>query len=127
MTRRSHRLQDKPSDTVAESVALNNTNKTTDSRNSLDDEDVIAINTGNDKESLHIHIKQSFDLTITVKQAYRKDKLYSKILEKLKAHAQFSCEDNLVFTKNLLKQAVLWIPHEAFIRGRQLITIIIDQ
>ena len=39
--RQSHRLQDKPSDTVAESVALNNANKTTDSKNSLDNEDII--------------------------------------------------------------------------------------
>ena len=118
MVRQSCRLKDKPSNAVAESVALNDTNKTTDSRNSLDDEDIIAINSGNDKESLHIHIEQSFDLTSTVKQAYHKYKLYSKILEKLKAHAKFGCKDNLVFTKNLLKQDVLCIPHEAFVRGR---------
>ena len=66
---------------MAESVALNNTNKTTDSVSSLNDEDVIAINSGNDKESLHIHIEESSDLTSTVKQAYCKDKLYSKIRE----------------------------------------------
>ena len=90
--RQSHRLQDKSSDAVAESVAINNTNKTTESVSSLDNEDVIAIDSSNDKESLHIHIEQLFNLTTTVKQAYYKDKLYSKILEKLKAHAMFSCE-----------------------------------
>ena len=116
--RQSCRLKDKPSDAVAEIVALNDANKITDSKNSLDDEDVITINSDNDQESLQICIEQSFDLTSTVKQAYHKDKLYSKILEKLKAHAKFGCRDNLVFTKNLLKQDVLCIPHEAFVRGR---------
>ena len=124
--RQSCIIQDKPSNTVAENVVLNNTNKNTDSVRSLDNEDVITINAGNDKESLHIHIEQEFDLTSTIKQAYQKDKLYSKILEKLKAHAMFSCKDGVVFTKNLLKLGVLCIPHEAFIKGRWLITIIIN-
>ena len=65
--RQSRRLQDKPSNTMAESVALNNTNKNTDSVSSLDNEDVIAINAGNDKESLHICIDQAFDLNSTIK------------------------------------------------------------
>ena len=111
---------------MAESVAINNTNTTTDTSSSPDDDDVIAIHSGNDKESLHTHIEQSFNLTSRVKQAYRKDKLYSKILEKLKAHALFGCKDGLIFTKNLLKRDVLCIPHEAFIKGRRLITIIIN-
>ena len=67
--RKSCRLQDKPTDAVAESVALNNTNKTTDSVSSLDNEDIITINSGNDKESLHTRIEQSFDLTSSVQKA----------------------------------------------------------
>ena len=47
--RKLHRLKDKPSNAVAESVAINNTNTTTDSSSSLDNDDVIAINSGNDK------------------------------------------------------------------------------
>ena len=123
---KSRRLKDKPSDAVAESVAINNTNTTTDTSSGPDDDDVVAINSGNDKESLHTCIEQPFNLTSKVKQAYQKDKLYSKILEKLKAHALFGCKDGLVLTKNLLKQDVLCIPHEAFMKGRQLIAIIID-
>ena len=61
--RKSHRLKDKPSDAVAESVVINNTNITTDSSSSPDNDDVIAINSGNDKESLHTRIEQSFNLT----------------------------------------------------------------
>ena len=93
------RFKDKPSDAVAESVAINNTKATTDPSSSPDNDDVVAINSGNDKESLHTCIEQSFDLTSKVKQAYRKDKLYSKKLEKPKAHALFGCKDGLVFTE----------------------------
>ena len=71
-------------------------------------------------------IEQSFDLTSKVKQDYLKDKLYSKILEKPKAHALFGCKEGLVFTKNQLKWDVLCIPHEAFVKGRRLIAIISD-
>ena len=126
MIRKSQRLQDKPSNAVAESVALNNANKTTGSISSLSNENVITINSGNDKESLLVRIEQSFDLTSTVKQSLHKDKLYSKISEKPKAHAMFGCKDSLVFTKILLKWDVLCIPHEAFIKGRQLTPVIIN-
>ena len=84
---------------MAESVAINNTNITINTGSSPDDDDVVAIHSGNDKESLHARIEQSFNLTSKVKQAYRKDKLYSKILEKPKAHALFGCKDGLIFTK----------------------------
>ena len=109
--RKSHRLRDKPSDAVAESIAINNTNTTINTGSSPDDDDVVAIHSGNDKESLHTRIEESFNLTNTVKQAYRKDKLYSKILEKPKAHALFGCKDSLIFTKNLLKRDILccWV------------------
>ena len=110
---------------MAESVAINNTN-TPDSISSPDNDDVVAINSGNDKESLHTCIEQSFDLNSKVKQAYRKDKLYYKILEKPKTHALYCCKDGLVFTKNLLTRDVLCIPHEAFVKGRLQIAIIID-
>ena len=111
---------------MAESVAINNTNTTINTGSSPDDDDVVAIHSGNDKESLHTRIEESFTLTNKVKQSYRKDKLYSKILEKPKAHALFGCKDGLIFTKNLLKRDILCIPCEAFVKGRRLIAIIID-
>ena len=103
---------------MAESVAINNTNTTVNTESNPDDDDAIAIQSGNDKESLHARIEQSLNLTSKVKQAYQKDKLYSKILGKLKAHALFGCKDSLIFTKNLLKWDVLYIPGEAFVKGR---------
>ena len=115
--RKLRRLKDKPSDALAESVAINNTNTTPGSISSPDNDDDVAITSGNDKESLNT-CEQSFNLTSTVKQAYQKDKLYFKILEKLKAYALFGCKDGLVFTKNLLKRDILYIPCEAFVKGR---------
>ena len=55
---------------MAQSVAINNTNTKTDYSSSPDDDDVVTINSGNDKESLHTGIEQSFNLTSKVKQAY---------------------------------------------------------
>ena len=54
---------------MTESVALNNTDTALNLISSLDNDDIIAITSGNDKESLHTCIEQSFDLTSTVKQA----------------------------------------------------------
>ena len=64
------KIKDKPSDVVAESVAINNTNNTTDYSSSPDDDDVVTSNSGNDKESLHTRIEQLFNLTSKVKQGY---------------------------------------------------------
>ena len=68
--RKSRRLRDKPSDAVAESVVINNTHNTTNTGSSPDDDDDVTIHSGNDKESLHARIEQSFNLTSRVKQAY---------------------------------------------------------
>ena len=65
-------------------------------------------------------------MTKAVKHAYKKEKLYSKVIEKPRAHALFSCKDDLSFTKNLLKWDVLYVPHNAFHNGRRVIKIIIN-
>ena len=79
---------------------------------------IVATYSGNDKSLLLVNVQQTFNLTKLVKCAYRSDKLYSKILEKPKAHALFGLKDGLIFTKNLLKQDILCVPHEAFQNGR---------
>ena len=91
-----------------------------------DDNNDVSTYSGNDKSSLLVKVQQNFNLTKSVKCAYCSDKFYSKILEKPKAHALFGCKDGLIFTKNLLKQDVLCVPHEAFQKGRWVIKIIID-
>ena len=50
MIKESCRLKDKPSNTLAESVAINNTNTTPDSISSPDNDDIVVINSGNDKD-----------------------------------------------------------------------------
>ena len=57
---------------MTESVALKNTDTTSNLISSLDDDDVVAITAGNDKESLHTCIEQSFDLTSTVNKLIKK-------------------------------------------------------
>ena len=74
-----------------------------------DNNDVIATTSENNKTSLLIKVEQTFNLTKAVKHIYRKDKLYSKILEKPKAHTLFGCKDSLIFTKNLLKWDMLCV------------------
>ena len=91
-----------------------------------DEDNSITLTAGNDRMSLFIKVKQTFNLTNTVKHAYWKDKLYSKLLENLKAHTLFRCKDSLIFTKNLLKWDVLCVPCESFQKGRRVIKIIID-
>ena len=68
----------------------------------------------------------TLNLANTFKHTYQKDKFYSKILGNPKAYALFWCKDGLIFTKNLLKQDILCIPHEAFQKGRWVIEIIIN-
>ena len=111
---------------IVESKELNQTPKNPTFTLVSDDDDTRATTSGNYKTSLIVKVKQTFNLTKVVKLAYRKDKLYIRILEKPKAHALFSSEDGLIFTKNLLKQDILCVPREAFQNGRWVIEIIID-
>ena len=125
-TRRSCRLQDLMEPAITESKELNQMPMRPLSIVVSDNNDVIATNAGNDKTLLLVKVGETFNLTKAVRHAYRKYKLYSKILEKPRVHALFSIKDNLIFTKNLLKQNVLCVPREAFHNGRRVIEIIID-
>ena len=81
---------------------LNQASKNTTPVLVSDDKDSITMNSGNNRQLLLVKVKQTFNLTNTVKKAYLKCKLYSKILEITKAHALFKCRDGIVITKNLL-------------------------
>ena len=109
---------------IAESKELNQALKNPTTM-LVSDDNSIAITAGNDRSSLFFKVKQTFNLTNTVKHADCKDELYSQILENPKAHTLFGCKDGLVFTKNLLKWDLLCVPCEAFQKGRRVIKIII--
>ena len=53
-------------------------------------------------------------------------KIYSKILEKPKAHPRFGIKQGLIITKNNLSRDVICISPKALHKGKQLIEIIID-
>ena len=111
---------------IVESKELNQTPRNPISMLVSDNNNVITTTSGNDKTLLLVKVEQTFNLTKVVKLAYHKNKLYSKILEKPKAHTLFGSKDGLIFTKNLLKQDILCVPCEAFQNGRQVIKIIIN-
>ena len=121
-----HRLQDHIEPAIHESRELNRAPINPAYTQGSDDDVDVTTYSSNDKSSLLVKVQQTFNLTKSVKHAYHSDKLYSKILEKPKAHTLFDLKDGLVFTKNLLKWDILCVPHKAFQNGRQVIEIIID-
>ena len=111
---------------IAESKQLNQTPAKLLSTLVSDDNNIVITNSGNNYKSLLVQVGQTFNLTKAVKCAYWKDKLYSKVLEKPRAHTLFGYKDDLIFTKNLLKWDVLCVPRNAFHNRRRVIKIIID-
>ena len=87
---------------IVESKELNQTPNNPMFMLGSDDDDVVTTTSGNDKTLLIVKVEQTFNLTKAVKLAYQKDKLYSKILEKPKAHTLFGSKDGLIFTKNTM-------------------------
>ena len=84
---------------IAKSKELNQVPKIPTSVLVSNNDDVATTTSGNDKILLLVKVKQTFNLTKAVKHTYQKDKLYSRILEKPKAHALFGCKDGLIFTR----------------------------
>ena len=97
-TRRSRQLQDHTEPAVTESKELNQIPTRPLSVVVSDNDNVVATNTGNDKTLLLVKVGETFNLAKAVRHAYRKDNLYSNILEKPRAHALFGIKDNLIFT-----------------------------
>jgi len=50
-----------------------------------------------------------------------------KVLSHPEAHLHFGIKDRLVWTKNQMGQDTVCLPRKAFIRGRRLIEVILDQ
>ena len=70
MTRRLHKLQDCMEPMIAESKELNQTPAKPFSMLVSDDNNNVATNSGNDKTSLLVQVRQTFNLTKAVKHAY---------------------------------------------------------
>ena len=62
----------------------------------ISDEDTIVYTSGSNGKPLLASIKKEFDLNQVIRKFYRQDKIYSKILEKPKAHAKFGVKEGLI-------------------------------
>ena len=65
------------------------------------------------------------DLRTIVKNTYCKDMICAKIITQPDAYPRFGIWEGLIWTTNQLKHDVIYIPWDAFQRGRRLIKIII--
>src|SRR6266481_4031455 len=86
----------------------------------------LAIKSGADGQSLHVHIKRDIDLASVVCKFYHEDLTFSKILVHPEAHPSFGIKQNLIWTKNQMNRDVVCLPRKAFLRGRRLVEVILD-
>ena len=89
------------------------------------DDDPPAFMSGADGQSLYVSVERDINLTWLV-QAH-KDPLFMKVLHHLEVHLCFGTKDRLIRTKNQMGRDVVCIPRKAFIWGRQLIEVILNQ
>ena len=91
-----------------------------------DDEDVEAATAVGDGGNLRTRVEHAVDLPKILREQYDKDPLYRKILADPTATAGYAVRDGLVWTKNHYRRDTVCVPREAFLRGRRLIEVIID-
>ena len=125
-TRRSTCLAEKAEQWMLNSDQMNNQidNSVTDPDS---DYNAPAFTSGADRQSLCVCVERDFNLTWLVRAHYHRDPLFMKILHHLEAHPPFRIRDWLIWTKNQMGRDVVCVPQKAFIWGRRLIEVILDQ
>ena len=81
---------------------LNETFNNIPEEQEISDEDTTIYTAGSNGKPLLASIEKEFDLNQVIRKFYQQDKIYSKILENLPAHAKFGVKEGLIFTKNNL-------------------------
>jgi hypothetical protein len=76
--------------------------------------------------SLRSRVEGDSEVLNSIRRGYKKDKLFSKVLEKPGAFKTFECRDGLIFSLNATKDQVLCVPRTMHGR-RRLTEVIIDQ
>ena len=93
-----------------------------------DDDDLpLAIQAGTDGQSLCMHIEWQVDLACIVRKCNHEDPVFVKILAHPDTHQQLGVCDGLIWTENKMGRDVVCLPWKAFLRGRRLVKIIVDQ
>ena len=117
------RIAEKVEQQVLNSDQMNNQvdNTVTD----LDsDDDPPAFTSGVDRQSLRVCVERDINL---VQAQYHKDPLFMNVFQHLEAHPCFRIKDWRIWTKNQMGRDIVCIPRKAFIWGRQLIEVILNQ
>ena len=86
-----------------------------------------AFESGADGQSLHAHVERDVNLLHVVHKFYHEDTVFAKVLAHPEAHQHFWVRDHLIWTKNQMGRDVVCIPQRAFLKGRRLVEVIIDQ
>src|SRR6266481_2706181 len=126
VARRSRRLAEQVEQCMLNSNQMNNGTSDNISESSNDDS-LLAIESGMDGHSLWINVERNVDLAHIVRKHYQEDTVFAKVLECPKAHPHFGIRGKLIWTKSQMGRDVVCIPRKAFLRGRRLVEIIIDQ
>src|SRR6266481_5838603 len=92
----------------------------------VNDDAPLAIQSGADGQSLHVHVERDIDLVSIVCKFYHKDPMFPKILTHPEAHPSFGIKQNLIWTKNQMNRNMVCLPQKAFLRGRRLVEVILD-
>ncbi len=80
-----------------------------------------------DGHSLQTNMERNVDLVHIICKHYHEDTVFVKVLECPTAHLRFGIRDKLIWTKNQMGRDVVCILQKAFLRGRRLVEIIINQ
>jgi hypothetical protein len=124
---KSQRLKDHIEPREIEAIELASPTPETVLQSQEDDEDVLVFESNSDGTNLRQRIERDNSFLTIVTWNYSKDNLFNKVIQDINAHKRFSLCNDLLFTKNQLGIDVLCIPENAFLRGRRLVEIIIDQ
>ena len=119
-------LQERTPTARLESQMLNETFNNIPVEQETADEDPIVYTAGSNGKPLLASIEKKFGLNQIIMKFYWQDKIYSKISENPKAHAEFGVKEGLIFTKNNLSWDVICVSPKAIHKGKRLIKIIID-
>jgi hypothetical protein len=128
-TRRSSHLTQKKEARIVESKEMNNSPEQAlpeETPRSEDDDDIAVTAASSDGTTLRTKVKGSMDLPKTLRNAYHKDAMFSKIMAHPDAYKKFGIPEGLIWTKNQLQCHVVCMPWNVFHGGRRMIKIIID-
>jgi hypothetical protein len=124
-TRRSTRLQGNREPRQAEANKVKGGGATSNTGSETLN-DVETLDSTTEGIPLQTSVEQRFNIIPIIKEGYKTDSTFKKVLENPKSHRRFGVQDGIIWTKNNLHRDVMCIPYMAMKNGRRLIELIID-